>query len=94
MADKETIKREILRIAGNPSAGAIKDLADEWASAIVALDEEPTKETRVMKVAEKALDRVCPCQVLHPFPGGGFSFFVNKLDLLCLVLYIRSVSKF
>jgi hypothetical protein len=53
MADKETIKREILRIAGNPESGAIKDLADEWARAIVALDEEPTKETRVMKVAEK-----------------------------------------
>jgi hypothetical protein len=52
MADKETIKRTILKIAGNPSAGAIKDLAEEWARAIVALDEEPTKETRVMKVAE------------------------------------------
>jgi hypothetical protein len=52
MADKETIKREILRIAGNPESGAIKDLADEWARAIVALDEEPTKETRVMRAAE------------------------------------------
>lgn len=52
MADHEAIKREILRIAGNPSAGAIKDLADEWARAIVALDVEPTKETRVMKAAE------------------------------------------
>jgi hypothetical protein len=53
MADKEAIKREILRIAGNPSAGPIKELAEEWASAIVALDEEPTKETRVIAVAEK-----------------------------------------
>jgi hypothetical protein len=53
MADREAIKKEILRIAGNPSAGAIVDLADEWARAIVALDEEPTKETRVIKVAEK-----------------------------------------
>jgi hypothetical protein len=53
MADKETIKRTILEIAGNPSSGAIKDLADEWALAIVALDEEPTKETRVIKAAER-----------------------------------------
>jgi hypothetical protein len=35
MADKETIKREILRIAGNPSAGPIKELAEEWASALL-----------------------------------------------------------
>jgi hypothetical protein len=53
MADKETIKRTILEIAGNPSSGAIKDLAEEWARAIVALDEEPTKETRVIKAAER-----------------------------------------
>ena len=53
MADKETIKRTILKIAGHPESGPIKELADEWARAIVALDEEPTKETRVMKVAEK-----------------------------------------
>jgi hypothetical protein len=52
MADKEAIKREILRIAGNPSAGSIAELAEEWARAIVALDDEPTKETRVMKAAE------------------------------------------
>ena len=53
MADKETIKRTILKVAGNPSSGPIKELAEEWACAIVALDEEPTKETRVLKVAEK-----------------------------------------
>ena len=53
MADKETIKRTILKIAGNPTSGPVKELADEWARAIVALDEEPTKEIRVMKVAEK-----------------------------------------
>jgi hypothetical protein len=52
MADKETIKRTILKIAGNPSSGPVKELAEEWARAIVALDEEPTKETRVMKAAE------------------------------------------
>lgn len=53
MADKETIKRTILRVAGNPVSGPIKELADEWARAIVALDEEPTKETRVVKASEK-----------------------------------------
>jgi hypothetical protein len=52
MADKDAIKREILRIAGNPSAGFVAELAEEWASAIVALDDEPTKETRVVKAAE------------------------------------------
>jgi hypothetical protein len=53
MADREAIRKEILRIAGNPSAGPIKELADEWARAIVALDDEPTKETRVIKASEK-----------------------------------------
>lgn len=53
MADKETIKRTILKIAGNPTSGPVKELAEEWARAIVALDEEPTKETRVLRVAEK-----------------------------------------
>jgi hypothetical protein len=53
MATKEQIEQTILKVAGNPSSGPIKELADEWARAIVALDEEPTKETRVMKVAEK-----------------------------------------
>ena len=53
MADKETIKRTILKVAGNPSSGPIRELAEEWARAIVALDEEPTKETRVLKAAEK-----------------------------------------
>jgi len=53
MADKETIKRTILTIAGNPESGPVKELAEEWARAIVALDAEPTKETRVLKASEK-----------------------------------------
>jgi hypothetical protein len=52
MASHAEIKKEILRVAGNPSSGVIAELADEWARAIVALDVEPTKETRVIKVAE------------------------------------------
>lgn len=38
MANKDEIKKVILDIAGNPSSGAIKDLADAWADAIVSLD--------------------------------------------------------
>jgi hypothetical protein len=53
MANKEDIKRTILKIAGNPESGVINDLAEEWARAIVALDAEPTKETRVLRAAEK-----------------------------------------
>jgi hypothetical protein len=53
MADYAAIKKAILKVAGNPESGVVKDLADDWARAIVALDEEPTKETRVLKAAEK-----------------------------------------
>jgi len=41
MATKEQIKKVILDIAGNPSSGAIKSLADQWATAIVELDATP-----------------------------------------------------
>jgi hypothetical protein len=56
MANKEQIKKVILDIAGNPSSGAIKDLAEKWATAIADLDVEkksaPEKETRVTKPSE------------------------------------------
>ena len=57
MATKEQIKKVILDIAGNPSSGAIKDLAETWANAIVDLDAEvkttaQSKETRVIKPTE------------------------------------------
>lgn len=38
MASRDEIKKVILDIAGNPISGAIKDLADAWADAIVSLD--------------------------------------------------------
>ena len=38
MATKDAIKKVILDIAGNPTSGAIADLADTWARAIVSLD--------------------------------------------------------
>jgi hypothetical protein len=65
MADKNEIKKVILKVAGNPESGVVAQFADAWAEAIVALDapvpapevkredEEPVKETRVLNVAEK-----------------------------------------
>lgn len=58
MATQAEIKKTILRVAGNPSVGAIASLADEMAAAIVALDESPVrgakaeKETRVFGPTE------------------------------------------
>lgn len=55
MATHEQIKRTILRVAGNPVSGVVKDLADEWARQIVELDNPPvqrSKEKRVMESSE------------------------------------------
>jgi hypothetical protein len=52
------IRETILRVAGNPAAGAIVDIADELADAIAGLDEPPVRgvkpevETRVVGPAE------------------------------------------
>jgi len=65
MATRAEIKKVILDVAGNPESGPVKQLADRWADAIVAIDApapapkvaredvEPIKETRVLKAAEK-----------------------------------------
>lgn len=63
MATRQEIKDAILRVAGNPESGVVKQYVDAWADAIVALDEpvrpevkkaEPeVKETRVFSAAEK-----------------------------------------
>lgn len=65
MANREQIKKAILDVAGNPESGPVRDLADAWADAIVAIDspapapktaredEAPIKETRVINIAEK-----------------------------------------
>jgi hypothetical protein len=62
MATKAEIKATILKVAGNPEAGPVFQLADAIAEAIVGLDApvkteaasyEPTKETRVLKADEK-----------------------------------------
>jgi hypothetical protein len=60
MATKEQIKDVILKVAGEPVSGPIADLADQWAEAIVALDNPQaaasapaaTKETRITKPVE------------------------------------------
>jgi len=56
--EKRAIKIAILKVAGNPESGAIADLADEMAEAIVKLDEpeaksfSPVKETRIQDIKE------------------------------------------
>jgi hypothetical protein len=47
MATQEQIKQVILKIAGNPSSGAIASLVDEWATAIADLDKTPRAKTEV-----------------------------------------------
>lgn len=56
MASREEIKRTILKVAGDPETGVIRELADAWADAIAGLDEikndQLAKETRVTKPSE------------------------------------------
>jgi len=52
MATFEDVRRAILKVAGNPDSGVVRDLSAAMARAVVALDEEPMKETRVMKAKE------------------------------------------
>jgi hypothetical protein len=55
MASYEDIKATILKVAGNPSAGIIAELAHDWALEIEKLDsasQRLEKETRVTKPAE------------------------------------------
>lgn len=55
---KEQIKEIILKTAGNPSSGVIKDLADDLAEAISKIDEpekksfNPVTETRILETIE------------------------------------------
>jgi hypothetical protein len=56
MATKDEIKAAILKAAGNPSAGIIKDLADDFAKAVWELDNtnsvSPAKEVRIVDSKE------------------------------------------
>jgi hypothetical protein len=47
MATAKEIERVILKVAGNPSAGAIKSLAPVWAEEIAKLDEPKVKRATV-----------------------------------------------
>ena len=56
MATKDQIKAAILKTAGNPSAGIIKDLAEDFATAVWELDNtnsiNPAKEVRIIDSKE------------------------------------------
>lgn len=56
MATKDEIKAALLKAAGNPSSGAIVDLVDEMAQAVIALDGKKasalTKDVRVVESKE------------------------------------------
>lgn len=64
MLKKEDIKKEILRIAGNPESGPIAQFADTWAEELEKLSSpkkeevkevkkfEPAKETRTVEAKE------------------------------------------
>ena len=53
MATREEIKKALLKVAGDPVSGVVRDLVDEMADAVVALDVveakqfKPVAETRV-----------------------------------------------
>lgn len=48
---KEQIVKAILAVAGNPDAGVIKDLAGDFADAILLID-APKSEKRVIEAPE------------------------------------------
>jgi hypothetical protein len=56
MATKDEIKAALLKAAGNPSTGIIRDLADDFAQAVWELDNtnsiNPAKEVRVIDSKE------------------------------------------
>jgi hypothetical protein len=55
MATKQEIKAAILNAAGNPQSGIIADMADEFAEAVLGLEEKsstPAKEVRVVEPKE------------------------------------------
>jgi hypothetical protein len=55
MATKEQIKDAILKAAGNPESGVIADMADQFAEAVLGLEEKastPAKEVRVVESKE------------------------------------------
>lgn len=55
MATKQEIKEAILKSAGYPSVGVIAEMADQFAQAVLDLEEKsstPAKEVRVVEPKE------------------------------------------
>jgi hypothetical protein len=53
MANLEAIKEAILKAAGNPDTGLVRDNVDTWAQAVWELDNEvKPKEVRVVEAKE------------------------------------------
>jgi hypothetical protein len=50
MATKEQIVDAILKVAGNPAVGEIKDLASDFADAILAIDNPRSKDAKEVRV--------------------------------------------
>lgn len=57
MATKEQIVAAILKVAGNPAVGEIKDLVADFADAIVALDETPSKDAKEVRIVKSEEQR-------------------------------------
>lgn len=77
MATKEQIVKAILDVAGNPAVGEVRDLAEAFADAVVAID-TPAKEVRVVEVKETRqlfpFLANCPHQVYSLLLVGVFSY--------------------
>lgn len=73
MATKEQIVKAILDVAGNPAVGEVRDLAEAFADAVVAID-TPAKEVRVVEVKEtrQLFPFLATPTRLIPFLGGVF----------------------
>jgi hypothetical protein len=52
MATKEQIKAAILQAAGNPETGVIADMADQFAEAVLGLDEKNSTSAKEARVVE------------------------------------------
>jgi hypothetical protein len=56
MATRDEIKAAILKTAGNPTSGIIRDLAEDFANAVWELDNKnshnPAKEVRIVDSKE------------------------------------------
>ena len=98
MATKEQIVKAILDVAGNPAVGEVRDLAEAFADAVVAID-TPAKEVRVVEVKETRqlfpFLATTPTQFI-PFSWWGFFYariFMRHALLLFQKVYVALVEK-